>query len=300
MRKRFYTPLQHCALSLAPAADSDGESPAPVPVIHNIVSTAQIDSTQMPMDLQAISEVLPGSSYDRRKFAAMTIRLANPSCTLLLFSSGKLVVTGGKNWYEGVLSCLRIARFLQRALVGVDFWLKSCNVQVKTYIKQGRAGRARMSFRIYKGFYMIEANGSLYKMPVNTKNPVASQLVSRSLDEILDESMELHCVKPWKPQSQPADPTQVRFKGLQEFYAMFKHSPPTPFGLPYYKSISVVSREIGARHSKTFRGCLVYLQQKVRRWAARRKWTREAKKIAGEVLRLRLGEDALSLVLDRL
>jgi len=102
----------------------------PAPVIHNIVSTAQIESTRMPMDLQAISEVLPGSAYDRRKFAAMTIRLANPSCTLLLFSSGKLVVTGGKSWYEGVLSCLRIARFLQRALVGVDFWLKSCDVQV--------------------------------------------------------------------------------------------------------------------------------------------------------------------------
>jgi transcription initiation factor TFIID TATA-box-binding protein len=127
MRKRFYTPLSN-----APDALCQGEAQedsAPVPVIHNIVSTAQIESTRMPMDLQAISEILPGSSYDRRKFAAMTIRLANPSCTLLLFSSGKLVVTGGKNWYEGVLSCLRIARFLQRALVGVDFWLKSCNVQ---------------------------------------------------------------------------------------------------------------------------------------------------------------------------
>ena len=128
MRKRFYTPLQTVVQDDNSADAQDGET-IPVPVIHNIVSTAQIDSTKMPMDLQAISEVLPGSSYDRRKFAAMTIRLANPSCTLLLFSSGKLVVTGGKNWYERVLSCLRIARFLQRALVGVDFWLKSCNVQ---------------------------------------------------------------------------------------------------------------------------------------------------------------------------
>ena len=127
MRKRLYTPLQ--LSSLAPAAGSDDPC-MPMPIIHNIVSTAQIESTKMPMDLQAISEVLPGSSYDRRKFAAMTIRLANPSCTLLLFSSGKLVVTGGKNWYEGVLSCLRVARFLQRTLVGVDFWLKSCDVQV--------------------------------------------------------------------------------------------------------------------------------------------------------------------------
>jgi len=143
MRKRFYTPLQHSAPQPDGADESEADSDAPLPVIHNIVSTAQIDSTKMPMDLQAISEVLPGSSYDRRKFAAMTIRLANPSCTLLLFSSGKLVVTGGKNWYEGVLSCLRIARFLQRALVGVDFWLKSCNVQVRIFFKYKFRWRAK-------------------------------------------------------------------------------------------------------------------------------------------------------------
>jgi transcription initiation factor TFIID TATA-box-binding protein len=126
MRKRLYTPLQICSPA-APAVDDPQQTPAPV--IHNIVSTAQIESTKMPMDLQAISEVLPGSSYDRRKFAAMTIQLANPSCTLLLFSSGKLVVTGGKSWYQGVLSCLRVARFLQRSMMGADFWLKSCDVQ---------------------------------------------------------------------------------------------------------------------------------------------------------------------------
>ena len=138
MRKRLYTPLQ--ISDMAPAGSPD-DDPVPMPVIHNIVSTAQIESTKMPMDLQAISEVLPGSSYDRRKFAAMTIRLANPSCTLLLFSSGKLVVTGGKSWYEGVLSCLRIARFLQRTLVGADFWLKSCDVQV--YLTKDRAQAPR-------------------------------------------------------------------------------------------------------------------------------------------------------------
>lgn len=141
MRKRLYTALVPAELPCTdapcpptPSALAPEDDGAPIPVIHNIVSTAQIDSTRMPMDLQAISEVLPGSSYDRRKFAAMTIRLANPSCTLLLFSSGKLVVTGGKSWYEGVLSCLRISRLLQETLMGTDFWLRSCDVQVSPTI----------------------------------------------------------------------------------------------------------------------------------------------------------------------
>lgn len=135
MRKRLYTALTPSDASRAHAesdlssTEEDGDTPTPM--IHNIVSTAQIDSNRMPMDLLGISEVVPGSSYDRKKFAAMTIRLANPSCTLLLFSSGKLVVTGGKSWYEGVLSCLRISRLLQETLMGTDFWLRSCDVQVR-------------------------------------------------------------------------------------------------------------------------------------------------------------------------
>ena len=145
MRKRLYTPLGHHDEARYPSFYTEGAEDAPAPVIHNIVSTAQIDSTRMPLDLQAISEVLPGSSYDRRKFAAMTIRLANPSCTLLLFSSGKLVVTGGKSWYQGVLSCLRVSKYLQRALVGQGFWLRSCDVQVRASMSvrgRGRGGWA--------------------------------------------------------------------------------------------------------------------------------------------------------------
>ena len=78
MRKRTYTSL----CSDEPALESDD---MPVPVIHNWVSTAQIDGTSMPLDLEAIQQILPGSSYDRKKFAAMAIRLSNPCCTLLLF-----------------------------------------------------------------------------------------------------------------------------------------------------------------------------------------------------------------------
>lgn len=122
MRKRKYTPLD----PTGPPCLVDG---VPEPMIHNIVSTAKIYCSCKQLDLEHICELLPGSSYDRKKFAAMTIRLANPNCTILLFSSGKLVVTGGKTWYESILSCLFLRKFLKEHLVGVDFYLKSCEVQ---------------------------------------------------------------------------------------------------------------------------------------------------------------------------
>ena len=127
MRKRKYTSLAETQVTIPNTAPPDTE--LPIPVIHNIVSTAQIKSNCAVLDLDKICEILPGSSFDRTKFAAMTIRLANPNCTILLFSSGKLVVTGGKTWYESILSCLYIREFLQTHLVGFDFRLKSCDNQ---------------------------------------------------------------------------------------------------------------------------------------------------------------------------
>lgn len=128
MRKRKYTALQK-APGVSPLYMADQNIETPLPTIHNIVSTAQIKSTCESLDLDHICEILPGSSYDRKKFAAMTIRLANPNCTILLFSSGKLVVTGGKTWYESILSCLFLKKILQKYLVGHDFFLKSCDIQ---------------------------------------------------------------------------------------------------------------------------------------------------------------------------
>lgn len=122
MRKRKYTALEP---SISPSSDSE----MPVPTIHNIVATAQIEGSAMPLDLTRISVLLPGSSYDKRRFAAMTLRLANPSCTVLLFSSGKMVITGGRNLYDCVLSALTVSNLLRAILSGVNFRLKSCDIQ---------------------------------------------------------------------------------------------------------------------------------------------------------------------------
>ena len=69
-------------------------------VVHNMVSTSIVHGSQMPINLSLLAMLLPCSTYDRRRFAAITIRIDNPRCTALLFTSGKLVITGVKSWQE--------------------------------------------------------------------------------------------------------------------------------------------------------------------------------------------------------
>jgi transcription initiation factor TFIID TATA-box-binding protein len=113
-------------ITLAP--DTSNESP-PLSVIHNIVGTAEIDCSSKPIDLQYISETLPNSFYDRRRFAAITIRILSPMCTALLFTSGKLVITGTKTYYECILAALRVCRMLQQYIHSTDFVVTNTRIQ---------------------------------------------------------------------------------------------------------------------------------------------------------------------------
>jgi transcription initiation factor TFIID TATA-box-binding protein len=54
------------------------------------------------------------------RFAAITIRISNPKCTALLFTSGKLVITGVRSWYECLLASLCISRSVR---VSAEYWL---------------------------------------------------------------------------------------------------------------------------------------------------------------------------------
>ena len=125
MRKRKYS-------TLSPNENHAHVEGTPLPTVHNIVATSQIGSAgqgQEPLDLNYIHEMLPFSFYDQHKFAAITVRLHQPDCTTLLFSSGKLVVTGCRTWYECVYASLFIARLLSECLPGRVFQLFACDVQ---------------------------------------------------------------------------------------------------------------------------------------------------------------------------
>jgi transcription initiation factor TFIID TATA-box-binding protein len=124
MRKRKYS-------TLSPRDEPAPELDTPLPTVHNIVATSQIGSPAMTsaLDLNKTHKMLPFSFYDQQKFAAITVRLHNPDCTTLLFSSGKLVVTGCRSWYECVYASLFIADLLSGCLPGHNFQLHACDVQ---------------------------------------------------------------------------------------------------------------------------------------------------------------------------
>jgi len=88
----------------------------PYPVIHNLVVTCQLQLSSRPVDLQYVYKSLPNAFYDRSRFAATTIRSSNPVSTALLFSSGKVVLTGAKGFKESCLAALQISILLQKYL----------------------------------------------------------------------------------------------------------------------------------------------------------------------------------------
>ena len=76
-----------------------------------------------------ISSILPNAHYERQKFAAITIRLANPLCTVLLFTSGKMVLTGCKTYLDCLFASLSIVNMLRVHFTGLTFRLETIKVQ---------------------------------------------------------------------------------------------------------------------------------------------------------------------------
>jgi transcription initiation factor TFIID TATA-box-binding protein len=105
------------------------DADVPVPRCHNIVSTSQIRTSQPHIDLQRLADLFPFTTYDRKRFASITIRLANPHCTCLLFGSGKLVITGSTFFNACIVASHEITRILRRASPRDTFDVVSCQIQ---------------------------------------------------------------------------------------------------------------------------------------------------------------------------
>jgi transcription initiation factor TFIID TATA-box-binding protein len=97
--------------------------------VHNLVGTSRICSCLGVIDLLAVSNLLPNSLFEKQKFAAITIRLGEPTCTVLLFTSGKMVLTGCKSLLDCILASKIVANLLREGFPGNVFTLDVIKIQ---------------------------------------------------------------------------------------------------------------------------------------------------------------------------
>jgi len=97
--------------------------------VHNLVGTAKIDTSCSALNLRTVSRLIPNCRFDKQKFAAITIRIRNPMCTVLLFTSGKMVLTGCRTYLECIMASHEVVSMLRRSVPGTRFLLKHVSIQ---------------------------------------------------------------------------------------------------------------------------------------------------------------------------
>jgi transcription initiation factor TFIID TATA-box-binding protein len=111
------------------AATYGTDDDTPITLVDNIVGTAEIVCSVKPIDLQYVAACMPNSHYDRKRFAAITLRVCSPMCTALLFTSGKLVLTGTTTRSECLMAALELVRLLKQYMHGLDFFVNGVSIQ---------------------------------------------------------------------------------------------------------------------------------------------------------------------------
>lgn len=125
-----YVLVQQATATIASPADINDAISVPRTTIHNLVCTCYISSDLPNFDLIKINECLPNAIHNHKaKFAAVTIRLAAPMCTVLLFGSGKLVLTGCNNYLDCVWGSTQITTLLRLHYPTSNIRLSSITIQ---------------------------------------------------------------------------------------------------------------------------------------------------------------------------
>jgi len=97
--------------------------------VHNLVGTCKVVNNMESLDLQSVSDLLPNAVFEKQKFAAITIRLGKPTCTVLLFTSGKMVLTGCKSLLDCILASKIVGDMLRKVFPGNYFKLDMIKIQ---------------------------------------------------------------------------------------------------------------------------------------------------------------------------
>ena len=102
--------------------------------IQNIVANVKIGQQ---IDLNQIVRGNPLVEYNPKKFPGLIYKLKKPRITLLIFSSGKMVCTGGRSAKEAKKGVKKVFRELQR--VGIIF-LKKPEIEIVNIVASACLG----------------------------------------------------------------------------------------------------------------------------------------------------------------
>ena len=97
--------------------------------VVNIVATA-INEIDGAIDLNQIIQKLPNVEYHPDRFPGLIMRIENPHATLLIFSSGKMVITGLKKTTDASLAAQQAVKKMQN----IGFKIKNPKVTIQNIV----------------------------------------------------------------------------------------------------------------------------------------------------------------------
>lgn len=89
----------------------------PTTIIQNVVASVTTGQT---LDLDEIAATMPDIEYDPTQFPGLVYRLKKPKTATLIFTTGKMVCTGGKSASESRRAVKKIVKGLNQAGITVS------------------------------------------------------------------------------------------------------------------------------------------------------------------------------------
>ena len=105
----------------------------PAPQIQNVVATCNLDCR---LDLKVIAQHGRNIEYRPNKFHALIMRIREPRTTSLVFSSGRMVITGAKSEQLARLAARRHTRVIQKC----GFNTKFIDFKVQNFVGSASCG----------------------------------------------------------------------------------------------------------------------------------------------------------------
>lgn len=138
--------------------------------VQNVVATVNLDTK---LDLYHITKKTKRSKYNPQRFAAVTLKIPRPRTTALVFSTGKMVVTGSKNEAEAHRATRMFAKKIQRLGYNIAFLNFKIQNIVSTFSMKATLHLERLAFAhstFIRYFFLYFIFFSIHHLLIKNKN----------------------------------------------------------------------------------------------------------------------------------